>query len=1329
MRASAAQRISLWACGLAALLLGACATPAHAELDYEFGKLLMEQDNPSFPTEDLIQRLCARLSENPATKPEGQLIMATLKKQHSEKATTEKRKALLDEVEKLYSEILAGDKKFRHYAVAEAEKKNLSNVLIMARRKAADELRATDPQKAKQMCAEAAAEMAQIAAKHKEIVEKAKPLFDEAYKKYTTWVEKNDPMAEGRPIPPDVLAPLEKTFDAWIIADKSYVLAKVQQLECYDDSDPAKKSLAEELAKHCETQANHDSLQSFQVITAWYNVNLGRIHSTVGNAEKASEAWKTVLDTEMTNLGDDLKKQMLRMHRVILVDLIKMKMKAAKYTDVEGIVVDAMINPNLKPIFDEPSGTELLIDYAKALTLQQDAAAGEYEKAVKKLQEFIDKDQGKGSGMTMRASQFSRAIAEILGDARRKNIRPRLSPDEWYQAAVGFFLMGQYEYRKFEELEKEKAKDKAKEQFEKAYAEYSSAIDYYRRAILAARNEQTSLATRIDIEPKAWFEMGLSYTKMKHFYEAIVVFQAMRSTFLPENRKKWMPDQSKSENKKYYTKALNQALDELDKGLLVKSGSNILYALNQNASAHGHPQDFWNRKLKGEILSESAAGSAPIDVSDSKVKDLNYLRAKTEMDEAKGLSEAARNNPDPKASEENYTQALNKWISAGNKFAGIPPANEQAYEPAMYQAASAFTLAQTVLATGKLPSKKYADAKALAEELAKKALDCFDKYIQFVSTHPATEEEDKALRNNLEGAVLLARITLYAGAMDWANVVKSSDEYIRWEQKQEKLPRSSLDVAWLNKFRALTELAAPRCFPGTDKIDPNTLVPYCDPYLKDAEEAMNVLLKIKPNDKKLHLYMLTTLSQRNNIAAFQAEKFIKEKKMEPGAEDKYEEKVADLQERRISMAEAENSEPPLEDYARLVYLFDRTGKFENAVKTAKKMLDKFDPNNENVRIPDEPKVWQSLLARVNGDLESRTPALVFYKDLYKDTRCKKDHLILIDYLYDTREGRAAETPEKRPEFDKYNLDMDKALKQIETIYKNYPDCQTLPNPATKKPLPQATKLLNEWLDSWAEKYPQMQALKTGPNGEPPSILNFIEDEVDFRRKIEAGRDRLSSLALEVAEGLHAKGKEDDAKAYREMANEQIKILMKLRGDTPQMQIKAAEIDISIGNYEPALDLLYKVKHTVDKDKEFGLWFDSSRKISEVFARQKKWRDAAEFPQGIAIIAGLKSRLVKERWSQMKEFLKDCYANGVPCPLDVAKQMKDTPVPDVKEPEPPKPDEPKKEEPKAEEPKKEDVKKDEPKQDEAKKADVPKEEPKKDEKKEEPKADAPKADAP
>jgi len=1244
------------------VLAAACfwPAPARAEMDFEFAKALLERDEPSFQTDDMIQRLIVRLEANATSAIDAKLIKATVKRKQSEGASAEKRTNLLNEADALYKEILAGDKAHRLYLIAEKDAGTIINDRIGATLKAAKELEATDPAKSRSMRSDAASQMDKLAAPHKAIVDTAEPEFKKHFEAFTKWKEKNDPNDEGKQIPREIEDPLGKSFDTWVIADKKYISAKVKQLDCYDDNDQTKKGMAEELAKYVQTRLDYEPIGFFPVILAWYNFMQGRIYASVQNAEKAAEAWNGALSVETTNLGDDLKKQMFMLKKLILHDLVKMKMKGGKYGDVEGIIVEAMMEPNLKTLFDEDSGKELIIDYARALTLQvQDSSgAAEYEKAIKKLREMIEKET-KGGAQTVWANQYSRTMAEILEDARKKGVRPRLDADEWYSAARGFFLMGQQQHQKYKEFKKD-APEKAKEQFEKAYSEFQNAVDFYRRAIAKARSLDTELSVRLDIEPKAWFEMGLSYVKMEHYYEAIIVNQAMRTTFLPDFRKKWMPDPTKRENARVYSKGLNELIAELDKkdGLLTKSGTNVMYALEENAKAHS---DLWNKRLKGIILEQDTTGTI---AGEGNVSDKDYLAAKVMAEEAKALVEQAKGSPDAKTAEGNFMEASSKYISAAERFSKVA-SGSQAYEIALYQVASNYTLSQALWAAYRFPSKNTNKKdepnpqELMAAELAKKALAAFDKYSDHAAKNPVKGEDEKATeekerRSKLEGAVMLARPTLMRGVAtvstgdavqpDWINVVKAADEYVVFEQRVPQA-RSSIDNALLNKFQALVKLAA------------LNFAPKCDPYLAEADKTMKELRKLKPNDNKLYGNMLDLISSRYNIAAFQAEKFIKEGKMPEDSERPYEDKVAELQAIRVDMREDEkDNQPKLEDYSRLVYLFNRSNMKKRAADMAMKMLKTFDPENKNVKIPDDEKIWKGMLARMVGDVETGVKGIITYTDINKESRCKRDHQILIDYMYDTTQGVNAAKPEDRPANDKHNMDMARAQAQLETIFNNYKDVQT---------------------KNMGEK---------GPDGIDKPYLKLIEEEIDFRRKIEAARDLLSTLSLAVAEVEAKAGNAESANMYRGVAYEQVGILQMIRKETPQMKIKMAEIAISREKYEDALNLLYEVRN--NEERNSPLYFDSSKMIADVYRRQGKWAEAADFPVFLAVTNSLSTKIVKDKWPDIDQFLEECYKNGVQRPV-IEKTA------DKKDPE--KKDLDKKEEKKDEKTDPKDVKKDEPKE--------------------------------
>jgi hypothetical protein len=254
-----------------------------------------------------------------------------------------------------------------------------------------------------------------------------------------------------------------------------------------------------------------------------------------------------------------------------------------------------------------------------------------------------------------------------------------------------------------------------------------------------------------------------------------------------------------------------------------------------------------------------------------------------------------------------------------------------------------------------------------------------------------------------------------------------------------------------------------------------------------------------------------------------------------------------------------------------------------------------------------------------------------FGDMAAWERCKQDHTTLVDYMYDTAEG--AQLPPndpKRPATDKYNKDLEKAAAQLETIKRNYPDCPTFKASATK-------------------------------DGKP--FLTVIGDEIDFQRKIRATRDLLSRLAMDLADELQKQGQDAQAAEYRAIIRKQIQWLINQEGESLPGSLKMADLLIMDKKYDEAAGILYEVKTKSNPDSD--IYFDASKRLSEVFALQGKWGEAAEYPSFVATQLRFDSKLVKERWPAMEAFLEDCFAHGVPRPAQLAP--KSTGEPKANEP--------------------------------------------------------------
>jgi len=1198
-------------CRLLPLLLCigiACISQARAEMDYEYGKALIERNAPGFPTDDLVERLIVKLEAGSESKLEAMLIKASLRRKQAERASVEKRKELLDQAEALYREFQATGAKHRLSTVAESESSSLRGDMVKAQISAAKELAQKDPKKAAAVRLEAAQTMEKIAEQYKTAMEAAQPKFKAAFEAFKKWSEKENPEGEKQP-PRDLLVPLDKTFTEWIVADRRYIASKVEQVNCYDEAAPERKTLAETLIKTCEERMAEEAIGSFPLMGAWYAMMQGRLHAATGKDDKASEAWNNALTmtSDMVNLSPDQTRQLLAMKRMILHDLVKLRINKGKYSEVVDIIGQSLMDNQLRPLFDEPSGKELMIDYAKSMVLQAEAGTSDFENAIKTLRNLIEKENR--TGQTLWAGRFSLAIAEIAKEARKRKINPRLSAGEWYDAARGFFITGQAEHQKFLEYQATDPKDpKVNEQYQLASEQFELAVDYYRRSISVARNPQTELYSRLLVEPKAWFEMGICYVKTQQYLEAVLAYQTLRDTFGAEYRNKWLPDPNKPEGKRLLTKEVMALFAEYDKpkeGLLPRGSTNLLVSLDKHISGN---KDVWSSGLKGRILEDMKDDPA----SDSGINDSDYITAKAAMEMGRTLAAAAKSSKEAKSATETYQQALAKYVEAGDRFLKVKQGSK-AYETAQYQAGSCFTMAQEALASGRIPGKKE-DLDARVAEATKKALDSFRTYEEVIAKNAPVDDEEKNRRQNLRGAVLLARGALLLGSRQWEAAATSADEYVAWEAET-TVAKSSKAIAFLNKYRALIELAS------------ITLAPKSEPYLEQAEKTLKEWRAVRPKDNTTYVFMVNALSRRYLIAAAQAAKL----NLEKALVEKYELKLTELQWSRIEMMAASDADDlALEDYTRMLSLFNKTGQDKRAADWAVRLLAKFDPENKNCKIPDEEVVWVDMLERMYK--------IIRYDDLQKWDRCKKDHRLLLDFMYDTSKGRAYdELSEKRPEADRYNFNLAKARAQLDTLRGNFPDCKTL-SPAL------------------------------GENNR--SMLQMIEDEIDFRQKIEATRDLLSTISLNVAAQIEKEqGGKEEAMKYREIANQQIKILLDVRGETPAMQIKSAEIDKSNGKYEDALTTLYNVLD--DADKSSTVYFDAKRHISETMALMKKWNDAVEFPEFVAMTASLDAQIVKERWPSMKAFLQDCYKNGAKQPERMKEILSAEPKPQA----PAKPDSP------------------------------------------------------
>jgi len=932
------------------------------------------------------------------------------------------------------------------------------------------------------------------------------------------------------------------------------------------------------------------------------------------------------------------------------------------------------------------------------------------------------------------------------------------------------------EKKTLEDAEKKKLEDKSKECFKAACEDFDVAVSCYRRAIKKARAEGADPSLRLTVESKAWAEMAQCYLQMKLYYEAVLANKALIDMFNAKARPAWLPDANSPQGKAFAAnRSVQDQLTNLDTpntGLLAKALKNLTVSLGQNEAAHKNREDIWNRGFRPKIMGEFAG----VEQDEFGAAQTEFDNAKANADTAKAQKDAGSASDAYKIAFDRYLKAADLYtkVKPDNKnyeyalyyhSTAIAIAQEMwatgkiskemnkltadanaaytkalepfaKYEDAVVKApladkskekerANLVDLIKTareakdigragrlmkVLATFEKDNNATAGAEitgpmeeirknlAVADtsdpnikskELAQQALDGFQKYETFILNNKKDDLE--AERNKLKGAILLARANLALGTMDWENVLKFSDDYIAWEGAN--TPPVKLESAALfNKFRAQLEMAAKERAPANDK------------WVNDAEDTMKRYKLVKPGDEKMILFMNKNFIRRLEITALQ----LAEAKADP---DKVEDARKRVVEAKLAMALGGkpggeiDTEADLGEYYAILGLLIQANMRDKAIDWAQKMILTFDKDNKYYRINDDPKVWTELGKQMKD--------IIALNDRSTTVRCRDEHDVLVDLLFDTRDGMNLRDagnvdPAKLPANDKLAMDLNAAKDKIRSIRaaKDFKGVQT------DKPQNDAQKFKD--------------APYTGM-----SYLQAISEEIDFRQRMETTRDKLFKMAMDESEKL---GKDNSKKArvdeLRKIADDQLTHLTNIRGKSAANSLLQVRLKIAAAGETPndeGKKKLLEAQSILENDV-FGKVaetdpraFEASYLRATIFFRLGLYADAVAIPNILVMgPSGFKHPMIKELWPEMKDFMKKCYELGgdklkAQMPPLVKKRLEESDAP-------PKKEEPKKEEPKAEEPKKEEPKAEEPKKEEPKKT----EEPKKDDAK---KSDEPKKDAP
>ena len=363
--------------------------------------------------------------------------------------------------------------------------------------------------------------------------------------------------------------------------------------------------------------------------------------------------------------------------------------------------------------------------------------------------------------------------------------------------------------------------------------------------------------------------------------------------------------------------------------------------------------------------------------------------------------------------------------------------------------------------------------------------------------------------------------------------------------------------------------------------------PACDPLLGSAERTV---AQLKAHER-YYRYALADLAARHHNTSAR----ITADGGDPKAVVKYDRQTARyLWQSLQGRPEAERT---MGDYYRVLGAVNKTEDWPRLVEVAVEMLERFDPKKKGLCIEDTQ--WPAILRRMHQCIQ--------YADLRKREQCMRDHTVLVDYMYEDFRNESR-SQENRPDEDRFPVDLEKARLQIQTIRANYPGCGTL-NP------------------------------KQGLNG--VSWVQVVSDEVEFRQRVLTTRDALANAAIVSAESARS----DQAAQYRDIAREQLEILLAHWGNIPSVKLKIADLAIANEKYEAAVKTLGEVKRDENGNPDPDMYIRTSVRISRVYKLQGDAKSAVIYPQFMLNAGGPWQRYFPD----IHEFLEWCYQNGAPRP--------------------------------------------------------------------------------
>lgn len=1125
---------------------------AAGESDIDFARRLLAFERTDFQTDDVVEHLSKRIRLDTTRANEAAVIDALVRVNQSRSASTERRVELLAEAEERCRSALSSTKNSEAQRAAQQEYGGILKEWLRAVRALAKK----DPAQAKAIGADAARAQESIVSERKVEADALYAAFDALYKEYI----KLGP--EG--VKPDFLRRMGSAFDAWTVAENCHVQAAGDWIECFEEGSAQRKEESAILLKRFEKFEEQGAIEEFAVVAAWYRVSRGRFLALGGDETKAAEVWREIQDERGTSLPVQQRKGLGALRRSVAYDLAKLLDKRGDWLGFIAQVERIIKDPDLAELFREDRGFELRLDYARALTKQERAETSDFEQALRDLKQMVEQEKKRGNRPGA-VYQISRATADVLNEAQRQGKKLRVGAEQSYLAGYGLYVSGEQKTLRRNELP---ANDPRRTELQKqAEEDYRGAVRLYQQSISALCDGKSEATTRLRLEVKARHELSLCFYRMNQRYEAIIAAWALLDAFPPDyvdNELTKIPESKRRAATAPLREAWDAAVPMIEKAYKIQD-----VARAEIRKANTNPQHLWSKEFTVGVLRRS-----PWDEKFA-IEDPSFAAGNAFFEQARRFFADVRGAKNEVEQKEPARKAVEMLTQAEQSFAKVASGTKYAL-PANFQRA----LVRVQVFDVQLLMKMKSDEIAVASQKAIEAIEIYERAAQS-ETSPLWTVEKKT---SAAGALLLARASLEFGGGRFEEALRAADGYLLWIQKN-SIQNGAVSQAQFLKFRAILAL-----------LESNA----DEALLAEAEKTYDACAQNLDETRKL-LWMtdaLMRVQQRWLTGAVESKGIYAE--------------LARWQARRLALLAQEMSEPAqLGEHTRWLSFLERSGNATGAIDAAQDLLKRFDAENKNAQIADE--AWPALLARMAGG--NGQAGVIDYADLNQRDRCRQEHRILIDLLYDTAQAALPENDTKRPLEDRLNANLERAAAQVEKIRKNFPTAQTL-DP------------------------------KRGEGG--VALLQGVSNEIDFRRRILAARDLLLRRTMEQAETLQSSAPQK-AERYRTIAAEQLKILMEVQGETTALKLQLAQLYVQTRRFAEALEALMNLRGILGDDRPE--YFDVMKLTAQVYAQQERWEDAAEYPRFVAQTAGTESRLVRERWSDMGAFLEKCYGNGAKRPAN------------------------------------------------------------------------------